>query len=99
MSSKNMGPYSKTKITNTGYLDVLTPVAVPSATDDVYWEITATYNHRPDLLAFDLYGTKDLWWVFAQRNINILKDPIYDFVPGIKIYLPQGSNLRKRLGL
>lgn len=99
MSTNNLGPYSKTKITNQGYLDILTPNTVPAANDDVLWEITTTYTHRPDLLAYDLYGTKDLWWVFAQRNLDILKDPIYDFVPGLKIRVPQAANLRKKLGL
>lgn len=99
MSSKKMGPYANTRITDNGYLDILKPRAVPAAKNDILWEITSTYTHRPDLLAHDLYGTKDLWWVFAQRNVDNLKDPIYDFVPGLKIYLPQGENLRKKLGL
>lgn len=99
MSSNKMGPYANTKVTNTGYLDILKPRPVPAAKNDVLWEITSAYTHRPDLLAHDLYGTKDLWWVFAQRNADKLKDPVYDFEPGLKIYLPQGENLRKKLGL
>lgn len=99
MSSNKMGPYANTKVTSTGYLDILKPRPVPAAKNDVLWEITSTYTHRPDLLAYDLYGTKDLWWVFAQRNADKLKDPVYDFEPGLKIYLPQGENLRKKLGL
>lgn len=99
MAVNSMGPYSKTKITNSGYLDILNPRSVPAANDDVLWEITSIYTHRPDLLSYDLYGTTDLWWVFAQRNVDVIKDPIYDFVPGIKIRLPQGKNIRKQLGL
>jgi len=97
--SNSMGPYAKTQITNSGYLDILNPRPVPVGKNDVLWEITSIYTHRPDLLAYDLYGTKDLWWVFAQRNVDVIKDPIYDFVAGTKIYLPQGQNLRKQLGL
>jgi hypothetical protein len=51
------------------------------------------------LLAFDLYGDKNLWWVFAQRNMEILKDPIFDLIPGIEIYVPKGDALARVLGI
>jgi len=95
----NYNVYSKTKVTPAGYLDFLEVQTVPSAATDMLYEITPAYTHRPDLLANDLYGNKNLWWVFAQRNIDVLKDPVYDFVAGTKIFLPQGQNLIKRLGL
>lgn len=95
--ARNLNPYSKTPVTSSGYLDILKPIAVPSAGDDVLYTIQPAYNYRPDLLAYDLYGQKQLWWVFAQRNPNILKDPIFDFIAGTEIYLPQGKNLRERL--
>lgn len=97
--SKNLGPYGKTSITSNGYLDILRIRPIPTAGDDILYEITQAYTYRPDLLAFDLYGSKDLWWVFAQRNVDILKDPVFDFVAGTEIYLPQGDYLKKRLGL
>ena len=95
---KSSGPYAKTKINSAGYLDLFVPRPVPVAGDDVLYEIIPAYTYRPDLLAYDLYGTKDLWWVFAQRNPNIIKDPVFDFVPGTQIYLPQGKNLQSLLG-
>ena len=98
-TARNQGPYGKTQITASGYLDILTIRPIPAAGDDILYEITAPYTYRPDLLAFDLYGSKDLWWVFAQRNIDILKDPVFDFVAGTEIYLPQGEFLKSRLGL
>ena len=97
--SKNLGPYGRTRITNSGYLDVLNIRPVPASDTDILYEITSAYTHRPDLLAYDLYGNKELWWVFAQRNIDVIKDPIYDFVAGTKIYLPQGKHLRAKLGI
>ena len=97
--SKNLSVYGKTDITPSGYLDILKPRPIPVAGDDVLYEILPAYTFRPDLLAFDLYGRKELWWVFAQRNIDILKDPIFDFVAGTEIYLPQGSLLRETLGI
>jgi hypothetical protein len=57
------------------------------------------YTYRPDLLAYDLYGDPSLWWVFIQRNLDMLQDPIFDFVPGTQIYIPKNSSLRTVLGL
>jgi hypothetical protein len=96
--SNNFGPYGRTPINRAGYLDHFKPRPVPVAGNDVLYTITSSYTHRPDLLANDLYGDKNLWWVFAQRNPDVIKDPIYDFVAGIQIYLPQGANLRQQLG-
>lgn len=90
--------YGSTEVTASGYLDILVPRPIPVSPTDILYEITNVYTYRPDLLAHDLYGSKDLWWVFSQRNIDILKDPIFDFVAGTKIYLPQGNNLQKSLG-
>lgn len=97
--ARNFGPYGKTPIADGGYLDLLKIRPIPRAGDDILYEITSPYSYRPDLLAYDLYGSKDLWWIFAQRNIDILKDPVFDFVAGTKIYLPQGEFLKKKLGL
>lgn len=96
---KQNNQYSNTPINSQGYLDIFVPVPVPRSREDVLYEITTSYTYRPDLLAYDLYGNKNLWWVFAQRNPEILKDPVFDFVAGTEIYLPQGNNLRSRLGI
>ena len=65
---------------------------LPRSTDSIY-EIAGSYNNRPDLLSFQLYGTSMLWWVFALRNPNILIDPVWDFVPGVTIYVPAKESL------
>lgn len=90
-------PYINTSITN-GYLDVINFVDITGEVNDIQFTITTLYMHRPDLLAYDLYGDSNLWWVFTVRNKDILKDPIYDFVPGQVIYLPQLESIRKALG-
>ena len=92
-------PYSKTKTVGNQYLDVLQIRPVPENPDDVRYTIEPQYTHRPDLLAYDLYGDKNLWWVFAQRNMDIIKDPIYDLEPGVEIFIPQGESLVRVLGL
>jgi len=92
-------PYAATRTVNGQYLDVMSNRPIPGNETDTRWAITPTYNLRPDLLANDLYGDSRLWWVFAQRNPNTLKDPLFDFVTGVYIYLPQLSNLKQVLGL
>jgi alpha-L-fucosidase len=67
--------------------------------DDQAYTIERTYAYRPDLLAFDLYGTPRLWWVFAQRNPDKLEDPIYDFKPGVTIQLPKAETISRDLGV
>jgi len=57
-----------------------------------------TYQYRPDLLAYDLYSTGALWWVFYQRNPNTLTKPPLDFVANTTIYLPKLTTLQSALG-
>lgn len=92
-------PYFKTKLTSSGELSLLKIRPVPAEDDDVLYAIEPQFNHRPDLLSYVLYGTKNLWWVFAQRNMDVIQDPIYDIEPGVQIYLPKSSSLKKVLGL
>lgn len=85
---KNNSPWSKTKIINNRVLDIMSKRYIfPDSFDEVY-VIEQKYNMRPDLLSYDRYGTTKYWWVFAARNMNILKDPIRDFKTGIEIRLP-----------
>ena len=94
----NASPWATTS-QNSLYLNLLDIRPVPAENDDYRYVIENQYKHRPNLLAYDLYGEVKLWWVFMKRNMNIIKDPIYDFVPGTTIYLPKKSNLEKFLGV
>ena len=91
-------PYADTP-SNSQYLELLTIRPIPAESDDFIYTIENQYENRPDLLSYDLYGTPKLWWVFLQRNMDVLKDPIYDFKPGTKIKLPKKSNLNRYLGV
>lgn len=93
----NSSPWYNTSITR-NYLDVLTIRPVSAEPDDYLYTIEPQYTYRPDLLAYDLYGSKDLWWVFIQRNLDVLQDPVFDFVPGTQIYLPKNTGLKEVLG-
>jgi hypothetical protein len=46
-----------------------------------------------------MYDNAALWWVFTQRNLDVIQDPIFDFVPGTQIYIPKRSSLFSVLGL
>jgi hypothetical protein len=91
-------PYYTTNQT-ASYLDVMTLRTLPSQKDDILFTVTAQYENRPDLLAYDLYNDVNLWWVFAVRNRSTIKDPTFDLVAGIQIYLPKLSTIRSSLGL
>ena len=80
------------------FLDVMVNRAIPKQPDDRLFKINQTYQYRPDLLAFDLYDTPNLWWVFYQRNPNTLTKPPLDFVAETVIYLPKITTLRTVLG-
>lgn len=90
-------PWAKTQALS-DYLDLYVDRIVPKAPDDYLYTIESQYNFRPDLLAFDLYGSDRLWWVFIKRNMDVLNDPVFDFRAGVSIYLPKKSQLLSALG-
>lgn len=89
--------YGATKLNN-GALDILNYRPIPFLRDDVLYEIKPQYNYRPDLLASDLYDDPNLWWVFKSRNPTALDDPIFDFVAGMRIYIPNIDTIRNVVG-
>ena len=90
-------PYKDTEFKINGTLDLLTISPIPAFYDDKLYTIEPQYNHRPDLLAYDYYGNKDLWWVFGQRNLDTIEDFIYDIATGTSIYLPSPSRVKDAL--
>jgi hypothetical protein len=80
------------------FLDAMVNRPIPKEEDDIMFTINLTYQYRPDLLAFDLYGTGALWWVFYQRNPNTLQTPPLDFAVGTRIFLPKVATLKSTLG-
>ena len=80
------------------FLDVMTDRTFPKESDDLSFTINLTYQYRPDLLAFDLYGDSRLWWVFYQRNPSTLTKPPLDFAANTVIYLPKITTLKSALG-
>jgi hypothetical protein len=92
-------PYYTTDIFRKTFLDFMNNRSIPKLDDDVYFQISGVYEYRPDLLAYDLYTDSRLWWVFASRNPNTLKDPLFDFANGVRIYVPKLTTLQQALGI
>ena len=97
-SYANTSPWKNTKYTQSGALGLFRIRPVPASADDPQYTIEAQYRFRPDLLAHDYYGNAKLWWVFAQRNMDIIKDPVFDFEPGTTIFLPKPDAVKKYIG-
>jgi hypothetical protein len=89
-------PWHKT-VSNDLYLETLTYRPIVKNPGDKVYIIENQYKHRPDLLANDLYGDPKLWWVFVHRNRDVLKDPVFDFIPGTTIFLPNKKDLEVAL--
>ena len=87
---RNDSPYANTNAYSY-YLDILTPRRIPAKRDDVLHTLTLVHQNRPDLLAFDLYGNSNLWWVFM--------DPVWDFRAGVKFYIPKKDTVEAALGI
>lgn len=91
-------PYYGTPIWGT-FLDTWVGRTIPVDVTDALYQIDTAYRYRPDLLAYDMYKDSNLWWVFSVRNPDILKDPIFDFIPQNVIYVPTLAVVKKALGL
>jgi hypothetical protein len=67
----------------------------PTAVDDMVFELPMKYQHSPDLLAYDIYGTDLLGWFVLQYN-NIINVNT-EFVQGVRIQLPTKARLMSQL--
>lgn len=97
MAYSSTSPYNGTG-TWGKFLDVWAGKTIPPAVTDARYEIDPPYNQRPDLLAYELYGDSNLWWVFAVRNPDVLKDPVFDFRAPTIIYVPTATTVKTALG-
>lgn len=67
---------------------------IPFDTSDYEITIEHKYEHKPKLLAYDLYGDKSLSWVFTYFNRDLIEDPIFDLKVGMKIKVPTKARLQ-----
>lgn len=66
----------------------------PPSSTDVSLTLTAEYNRRPDVLAYDLYGKAGLQWFILQYNT--ISD-ITTFEQGLTIIVPTRARLFNEL--
>lgn len=90
---RSTSPYANTPQTS-WYLNRFVRRTIPVDITDQEVEITGKYHLRPDLMSYDLYGTPDFWWVFMERNIDSIRDPVFDFTKGKKIWVPTAGRVK-----
>jgi hypothetical protein len=90
-------PYAMTPQTS-WYLGPIRLRVIPAHTSDKYVLVDAMYEFRPDMLSNDLYGTPAYWWVFMIRNMDYIRDPIWDLKSGMAIFVPTLDRIEKLLG-
>jgi hypothetical protein len=68
---------------------------IPAITVDLTQSVTISlrqhHTFRPDILAYELYGNSEYWWVFTLFNRDTIVNPIKDFVSGMTINVPTKS--------
>ena len=65
-------PYYFSEIVNNNFLDVMVNRPIPMQPSDIYWEITAVYEYRPDTLAYDLYFRNLRWMLIYHMMIKLI---------------------------
>lgn len=97
-TSYNAGsPYVDTPQTS-WYLFPITLREIPVNGNDKNIIVSAKHEFRPDLLSFELYNTPAYWWVFMVRNMDAIRDPIWDFKSGVSVWVPSKSYLQGLMG-
>lgn len=86
-------PYKGTP-QSTNYLLWWNPPAIARSVTDSLITLTGRYEHRPDLLSYDLYGTPRLWWTFAMLNPDSISDPIWDMKTGLQIWVASNTSIQ-----
>lgn len=90
-------PYYETPQASWYLAPIKLRVIAPDSTDRLII-LDAKYQYRPDLLAYDLYGNPALYWVFMVRNMDVIRDPIWEFEAGIQIYVPNVNRVTALFG-
>ena len=85
-------PFGVTTIINRFMVYYVHRIVEPHSLDTVIELTDERYVRRPDILANDLYGDPDLFWVIALRNG--FQDPVFDFKRGQLLIIPHPSYVR-----
>lgn len=91
----NFSKYSLYNNTETdgNYRDYYNPINLTFDSSDYYIIVTSQYRYKPGKLAYDLYGSERLNWVFTYFNRDKILDPIFDMTEGLIIRVPTKDRL------
>ena len=89
---EQVSPFGVTSIINRFMVYYVHRIIEPHYLDSVIELNDERYVNRPDILANDLYGDPDLFWVIAVRNG--LQDPVFDFKRGELFTIPHPTYIR-----
>ena len=90
---KENSPWNGTSVVDGTILDIMKKRFIYKDPYDEIYTIPQHFNERPDLCSYEFYGTAKYWWIFSQRNPDIIQDPINDFTAGTKIKIPSKKNI------
>lgn len=80
---------------NSYYLKYYNPINIPMDSTDYILTIKPEYNNKPGKLAYDLYNSERLYWIFKYFNSDKINDPIFDLKEGMTIRVPTSERLFK----
>lgn len=95
----NFNDYSLYNNTETDgeYRDYYNPIPLKKDDSDYFIIVTSEYRYKPGKLAYNLYGSERLGWVFTYFNRNIISDPIFDLIDGLVLRVPTKERLLRSL--
>ena len=79
--------YTNTPV-NQFYRGYYQPIDIPKDSSDLFILIPSEYHHKPGKMAYTMYGTARLSWIFSYFNREIISDPLFDFEEGLIIRCP-----------
>lgn len=71
---------------------------IPPDSTDVLYVVDKKYEFKPTLMSDDAYGTPSYWWVFMVRNMDAIRDPIWDLKAGLALMIPTKKRITELLG-
>lgn len=95
----NFDSYSLYKNTDSDnyYRDYYNPISLEKDDSDYFIIITSEYKYKPGKLAYDLYGSERLNWVFSYFNRDKITDIIFDLKEGMILRVPTKERLLNNL--
>lgn len=92
MSISDFSLYKNTSY-DSFYKSYYEPINIEKDDSDIYIIITQEYHLKPGKMAFAIYGTERLGWIFSYFNRNNISNPIFDFTAGKIIRIPTKERL------